>query len=67
MDGKYIMVDGVRYKRMVDERKQYRYPITDEKRLTRKLNMREYRKKIARMKWICFSLLNMLSMKKPVI
>ena len=32
MDGKDIMVGGVRFKRMVDERKKYRYPITDGKK-----------------------------------
>ena len=29
----YIMIDGARYKRMVDKRKKYKYPITDETRL----------------------------------
>ena len=43
MDGQYIMIDGHRYKRMVDKRKKYKYPITDEKRLQRKLYMRRYR------------------------
>ena len=44
MDGLYIMVDGHRYKRMQDKRKKYKYPITDEHRLARKLYMRRYRK-----------------------
>ena len=44
MDGQYIMVDGHRYKRMQDKRKKYKYPITPEKRLARKLYMRRYRK-----------------------
>ena len=44
MDGQYIMIDGARYKRMVEKRKKYKYPITPEKRLQRKLYMREYRK-----------------------
>ena len=43
MDGLYIMIDGARYKRMVDKRKKFKYPITDEKRLARKLYMRQYR------------------------
>ena len=41
----YIMIDGARYKRMVDKRKKYKYAITPETRLTRKLYMRAYRKK----------------------
>ena len=45
MDGLYIMIDGARYKRMVDKRKKYKYPITPETRLARKLYMRAYRKK----------------------
>ena len=44
MDGLYIMIDGARYKRMQDKRKKYKYPITPEKRLARKLYMRAYRK-----------------------
>ena len=43
MDGQYIMIDGARYKRMVDKRKKYKYPITPEKRLARKLYMQRYR------------------------
>ena len=43
MDGLYIMIDGARYKRIVDKRKKYKYPITPEKRLARKLYMRQYR------------------------
>ena len=43
MDGQYIMIDGARYKRMVDKRKKYKYPITPEKRLQRKLYMQRYR------------------------
>ena len=43
MDGQYIMIDGARYKRMVDKRKKYKYPITPAKRLARKLYMRQYR------------------------
>ena len=43
MDGLYIMVDGHRYKRMVDKRKKYKYPSTDASRLQRKLYMRQYR------------------------
>ena len=43
MDGLYIMIDGARYKRMVDKRKKYKYAITPEKRLARKLYMRQYR------------------------
>ena len=43
MDGQYIRIDGARYKRMVDKLKKYKYPITDEKRLARKLYMRRYR------------------------
>ena len=52
-NGRQVYHGGrVRYKRMADERKKYRYPITDEERLTRKIYMREYRKKSARMKWL---------------
>ena len=43
MDGQYITIGGATYKRMVDKRKKYKYPITDEKRLARKLYMRAYR------------------------
>ena len=44
MDSLYIMVGGHRYKRMQDKRKKYKYPITPQKRLARKLYMRTYRK-----------------------
>lgn len=43
MDGQYITIGGATYKRMVDKRKKYKYPITPEKRLARKLYMRQYR------------------------
>ena len=43
MDGQYIMIGEHRYKRMVDKRKKYKYPITDQTRLQRKLYMRQYR------------------------
>ena len=41
----YIMIDGARYKRMVDKRKKYKYPINDQTRLARKIYMRAYWKK----------------------
>ena len=44
MDSLYIMIGGHRYKRMQDKRKKYKYPITPETRLKRKLYMRRYRK-----------------------
>ena len=43
MDGQYIMIDGARYKQMVDKRKKYKYPITPEKRFQRRLYMQRYR------------------------
>ena len=40
---KYITVGGATYKKMVDRSKKYVYPITDEKRMVRKLYMRKWR------------------------